>query len=269
MTKFDYCSDLHLEFCEHYYTGYTPKIDEILVNQQSDNLIVAGDLCAINTKGSNPEKYLEIINNFYEFATNHWKNVIFVLGNHDYWFNSFENAPVRYQSLMPEVHVCSIKTNPVVDFEDFVVIGDTLWSDLTNHPMIQYDMNDYRFIQSDNNKPFHINTDDTTNHFKQARDKIFQLVDHYKEKPVIVVTHHCPSFKSADSKQHYLAPAYATNLEQQIIDHPNIKYWVHGHVHQPQDYIIGSTHIVCNPRGYYGYDYEHDNLSCHLKQFEV
>jgi len=27
--------------------------------------------------------------------------------------------------------------------------------------------------------------------------------------------------------------------------------WVHGHVHDSHDYRIGSTRIVCNPRGYH------------------
>jgi len=35
---------------------------------------------------------------------------------------------------------------------------------------------------------------------------------------------------------------------------PQIKLWVHGHTHDPYDYVIGETRVVCNPRGYIGYE---------------
>ena len=37
-------------------------------------------------------------------------------------------------------------------------------------------------------------------------------------------------------------------------NHPQIKLWTHGHTHDVFDYVIGETRIVCNPRGYYGYE---------------
>ena len=30
--------------------------------------------------------------------------------------------------------------------------------------------------------------------------------------------------------------------------------WVHGHTHERYDYMIGSTRVVCNPRGYIKYE---------------
>jgi hypothetical protein len=38
------------------------------------------------------------------------------------------------------------------------------------------------------------------------------------------------------------------------MDHPQIKLWTHGHTHHKFDYMIGETRIVCNPRGYEGYE---------------
>ena len=35
-----------------------------------------------------------------------------------------------------------------------------------------------------------------------------------------------------------------------IMDNPNIKLWIHGHVHNNFDYMIGDTRVICNPRGY-------------------
>jgi hypothetical protein len=42
------------------------------------------------------------------------------------------------------------------------------------------------------------------------------------------------------------------------MDHPEIVLWTHGHMHDPFDYMIGSTRVVCNPRGYLGHDPQAD-----------
>jgi hypothetical protein len=47
---------------------------------------------------------------------------------------------------------------------------------------------------------------------------------------------------------------YCSNLEEFILDHPQIRLWTHGHMHDPSDYMIGETRVVCNPRGYVGYE---------------
>ena len=48
--------------------------------------------------------------------------------------------------------------------------------------------------------------------------------------------------------------AYSSDLSEFILDHPQIKLWTHGHTHDTFDYMIGSTRIVCNPRGYINYE---------------
>jgi len=38
------------------------------------------------------------------------------------------------------------------------------------------------------------------------------------------------------------------------MDHPQIRLWTHGHTHEDFDYMVGSTRIVCNPRGYINHE---------------
>jgi hypothetical protein len=47
---------------------------------------------------------------------------------------------------------------------------------------------------------------------------------------------------------------YTSDLVEFILDRPQIKLWTHGHTHEQFDYMIGSTRVVCNPRGYDGYE---------------
>ena len=60
---------------------------------------------------------------------------------------------------------------------------------------------------------------------------------------------------------------YHSNLEEFIMDRPNIKLWTHGHTHEDFDYMVGDTRVVCNPRGYIGYEARADKWK--LKVVEI
>jgi Icc-related predicted phosphoesterase len=46
-----------------------------------------------------------------------------------------------------------------------------------------------------------------------------------------------------------LSAAYASDLDQ-FVENSQVALWIHGHIHEQQDYTIGATQVVCNPRGY-------------------
>jgi Icc-related predicted phosphoesterase len=74
---------------------------------------------------------------------------------------------------------------------------------------------------------------------------------------VVVVGHHAPSKLSVKPRyvdEFIMNGAYSSDLSEFILDNPKIKLWTHGHTHDVFDYMIGSTRIVCNPRGYIGYE---------------
>jgi Icc-related predicted phosphoesterase len=87
---------------------------------------------------------------------------------------------------------------------------------------------------------------------------------------VIVVGHHAPCKMSTHPRykhEHLMNGGYSSDLSEFILDHPQIKLWTHGHTHEPFDYMLGSTRIVCNPRGYIGYENSADNFE--LKVVEI
>jgi Icc-related predicted phosphoesterase len=68
----------------------------------------------------------------------------------------------------------------------------------------------------------------------------------------VVVTHYAPSRRSIELKfqDDPLNPAFASDFEGLIRAYtPSL--WIHGHVHDSFDYMIGGTRVVCNPRGYF------------------
>ena len=73
--------------------------------------------------------------------------------------------------------------------------------------------------------------------------------------PTVVLAHHPPSRRSIGGRyaDDALSPAYASNLDE-LVENSGAALWVHGHTHISRDYRIGATRVVCNPRGYYGYE---------------
>jgi len=40
-------------------------------------------------------------------------------------------------------------------------------------------------------------------------------------------------------------------MDSFIEKNPSISHWISGHVHHNNDYMIGATRMISNPRGYY------------------
>jgi len=90
------------------------------------------------------------------------------------------------------------------------------------------------------------------------------------DQKFVVVGHHAPSKASTHpryAKEELMNGGYSSSLDEYIMDHPQIKLWTHGHTHEDFDYMVGSTRVVCNPRGYDGYEDRADRFK--LKYMEV
>ena len=69
--------------------------------------------------------------------------------------------------------------------------------------------------------------------------------------PTVVVTHFAPSRRSIHPRFEGspLNGCFVSDLEDRILQwQPSL--WLHGHVHDSCDYLVGSTRVVANPRGY-------------------
>ena len=143
-----------------------------------------------------------------------------------------------------------------------VFVGGTLWTDmnkfdpLTLHAVRDM-MMDYRATVNDKAGFRRLKPADTCERHKLTLDYIKLVVDENKDKRCVVVGHHSPSFQSVAEQykgEYLMNGAYHSSLEDVMLDRPQIKLWTHGHTHHPFDYMIGETRVVCNPRGYDGYE---------------
>jgi len=105
---------------------------------------------------------------------------------------------------------------------------------------------------------------------KAALEFIQQTVDADPTARFVVVGHHAPSPRSIKPRYAgdvHVNGAYSSNLEAFIEARPQIQLWTHGHTHDGFDYHVGSTRVVCNPRGYIGHEPEASNWK--LKTVEI
>ena len=119
-------------------------------------------------------------------------------------------------------------------------------------------------------EPGHFSPEDAVVDHKKMLDYIQTVIEGKFDQKFVVVGHHAPSKLSTHPRYKHdtlMNGAYSSSLDEYILDHPQIKLWTHGHTHEDFDYMLRSTRIVCNPRGYINYEGRADNFE--LKYVEI
>jgi predicted phosphodiesterase len=243
MTLFKLMSDLHLEFYNDNVWKPIPSDNDV-----NTVLLLAGDIgVGLGAKGWITE------------MCGRYKAVVYILGNHEFYKNEFKGLPKKWANLagMPENFI--FLHNGVTYIDNVRILGTTLWTKVNNPHnrwFIQQGMNDFRTIKIDDNGNWRrLNTQDTD----RACDIALQFLAEELAKPwpgkTIVMTHHLPHpvcvaerFKDSPYNE-----AYMTNLDY-FFEKFDIDVWCHGHTHDTVDTHVGKTRILCNPRGYHGYE---------------
>ena len=256
MPKFNLISDVHLNWDDLTLPG-----GDLLI--ASGDIVESGHLKAFD-QGKNVF-LAERIKRFFSEELIKYEKVIYVFGNHEYYHDRFESAKDRIQNYLPSN--TTILENQSLQIEDVWVYGATFWTNLNNENpltkiLVKNEMSDYKLIKHKQSiklkNPFgqeyytsKFTPEFTTELFKDTLSK-FQLflADHPSDK-ILVASHHAPSpISLVDQNDFHINGAYHTNLTTLMIENPNIKAWVHGHIHKRNDYMIGNCRVLSNPRGY-------------------
>lgn len=238
--RISYASDIHLEFGTYDITNDTC----------SDVLVLAGDICVGKSLGG-------YVQDFFEKCSNEFVDVIYIMGNHEYYgygdindtFYEIKNKLNRFKN----IHVLN---NETLDIGNHRFICSTLWTDLNKNDIITESvvrnlMNDYKVIR---NGKLKLQPCDTYKLHKSSLWFINGSIENGKTN--IVVSHHAPSDGSINENfkyDYHPNGAYRTILDEFIMDR-DIKLWIHGHTHNPIDYMIGNCRVVSNQRGYIGHE---------------
>ena len=268
-----YTSDIHLEFWKKGFPVIEP------VEKDNSYLVLAGDI-----------GYPHQVNykQFIEHHSKFFKHIIIVAGNHEYYSSknkqyTIDDIEEKIKSICEEFKNVTFLQKSFIEIENTVFIGCTLWSEIKNFSIAERCMNDYSNIYIKN---LNQNRDRTRTKFnehtfgckkiriKKRRDILYpeHIFDTYKThcswlfeqisnmslKDVVVITHHAPSLNLLNEINMY-SGFYASDLDQKIINNPNIKFWIFGHTHFNIEKTIGNTKCVSNCKGYKGFNIEHYN----------
>jgi Icc-related predicted phosphoesterase len=275
--KINLVSDMHLNFADIELPG-------------GDVLIMAGDIieAGVLRRADNARKDTFLADRFRRFFKEEmpkYRHVIYVMGNHEHYNNSYDDTADRIRRELPNnVHFLEQES---VQIDDVWFFGATFWTDMnkgnpTSMQIIKQSMNDFKIIKFGHGVRVDSLYGDSywTNTFTPAyaasvfKDTVGKLKDflaEHKDDKVVVVSHHAPSSLSIDpvyADDRHMNGAYYSDLSELILDNPQIKTWVHGHMHNQSDYMIGSTRVVTNPRGYMGYETIADHFDPNFS-FEV
>lgn len=237
-------SDLHLEFRNNLF-------DHLHFEDPADKettLLLAGDISTgMGAKG------------FVEEMCKHFKHVLMIHGNHEYYNNDVEKTVQDWvnwelEGAPKNFHFLNNDTR-IIDGVRF--IGGTMWTSFNNGDPIIMSMafrmmNDYHVIK---NHGMAIGTDFIlAEHNKFMEFLKTELHEKFNGKTV-VMTHHSPGHnsRSVNFSGDKLNDCYFADQEKLIGEHTEIALWVHGHTHDSFDYMINETRIVGNPYGYWGH----------------
>ena len=277
--KIAVCSDLHLEFGDL----------ELENTAGADVLILGGDIFIASelrdfmyddsglvtvtaTARAKAERYVDFVSR----CAARFPHVILIMGNHEHYHGDFAtSAKTIRQAFETLSNVYFLdKESRIID--GVLFYGGTLWTDMNGEDpntmhRIRMMMNDFNCVKntSEEGKKIFMPEDAVEDHYAFRRG-LDAVLEQHPDLPVVVCGHHAPSRASTHPRyknEIIMNGAYSTNLDNYILDRRQIRLWTHGHTHEDFDYMIGTTRIVCNPRGYDGYEARADQFQ--LKYVEI
>lgn len=252
-------SDLHLNFGDLQLPG-------------GDLLIMAGDIF----EAKDWRKQAAIAARYDRFCNEElskYQRVLYVFGNHEHYGGDYGKTAITISDNLPS-HVTFLE-NSYVELDGIRFWGATMWTNMDRHNPLAIQaakegLSDFREIKykhkvtQPNGHSYwtsQFTPEFTTQLHRQSLQSLQKsLLD---QVPHFVITHHAPTHMSIDPvyNNSTLNACYYSDLSNLILDHPHITHWVHGHTHNPSDYMVGSTRVTCNPRGYHGYETSADHYT--------
>jgi len=252
-------SDLHVEFGD---------ID--LKNEGgADLLILAGDIVMLKDLDKQSERG-DTARGFFQRVSAEFPRTLYVMGNHEHYSGDFAKGSERFRTFC-ELH--GITNITLLDKESVTIAGydfhgGTLWTDFNDMDTFTMHnaataMNDYHGVKnSDDTVSWKFLPKHALRDHQRMRNYLQLCMDTYRESGrtdnrVVVITHHAPSKGSLHEKYAHdrlMNGNFYTDMDDFILANPQVQLWIHGHMHDPFDYGVGGTRVVCNPRGYVQYE---------------
>lgn len=230
-------SDLHLELTRGW------DLPAGADRPDFDVLVIAGDLVPKMERGV--RWLLERVPD---------RHVIYVPGNHEPYGQDIDIdlEKARAAAAGTQVHVLQ---NEAVTIGGICFLGATLWTDFDLFGDAEYammaageTMNDYRKIRTSNYQR-RLRPANTLKRHMESRDFIARELR--RPGRHVVVSHHGPVPEAARRgfERDISSAAYCSDLLP-LIREGAPELWLYGHTHEHRDFMVGSTRMVSNAKGY-------------------
>jgi len=240
LSKFRFFSDIHLEFI---LPNMVPSLLKKINPNKKDTVMLCGDI-------GNPSQDNYWL--FMKYMNDNFKRVFVIAGNHEYYHNknTIEDTNFFLEDKFRSYSNICFLNNQYEHYENYCIVGTTLWSNITNPKHSIRDVDSIPFFDYKKCNELHKTNVDFL-------DKTLSKNDN-----CIVLTHHLPSSQLVHSKYKTkrMEPYHQwfnSDLDKLIeLRKKSIGCWVFGHTHTPTHHFIYDTHFMCNPIGY-----NHTNLT--------
>jgi Icc-related predicted phosphoesterase len=235
--KIWFFSDLHLE---------SAALPEPLAIPDADVCVVAGDLC--NGPAVGVRWLAENIG--------HAMPCVYVAGNHEFYGGSIKEGLEDGRRAAKGFSSVHFLENDVVNICGVRFLGATLWTDYCIDGQPHHAMAHARDRMNDHHKialqlkPWKRFVPEAAYRFHQDSRLFLETALTADPSPTVVVTHHAPHRNSIPARLHgdLLNAAYASDLTD-VIEAGRPALWIHGHLLEACDYRVGSTRVLCSPKG--------------------
>ena len=272
-------SDLHLEFGDIEIRNN----DDVDVLVLSGDIFVAHDIEKCKPGTTEPSDGFHMISKFFDTVSQRFDHMVYVMGNHEHYGSDFAQTPKIISRFLKKKRYSNVHflNNSAVKINSWHFAGCTLWTDMSkSDPFSMWDarfqFNDFKRIKNKRNAAcgWKYTPEDAVNeHVKSKNFLDKQLADWQQQgvKNIVVVGHHAPSQRSIHPRysNNRMNCCYSSDMDEFVLQYPDIALWTHGHVHQNFDYMVGTTRVVCNPRGYIGYEPQASDWKPQLIELEA
>ena len=242
--KIGYASDMHLEF------GNQRTLE---LPEPVDVLVLAGDV-------DNASRAIDYGASF--LLSGQARHVVQIAGNHECWKHVLSKVPEMMREQASAHENLHFLENESVEIDGWYFHGATTWTDYklggVNQALNMFSasqgMNDYKRIKFVSNGNYRkLKPQDLRVINERSREFLFVEIGRVGRDRSIVVTHHAPCHLSIPDKfsSDPLNFCYASDWGSAIA-YMGPRLWFHGHIHEPSDYEVGDTRMICNPIGYPG-----------------
>ena len=230
--KLHILSDTHIASLERSSREFEEDILKRFAGDPEGVFVLCGDFGKFNIPSH--RKILKEICSRYE-------QVLFVAGNHEYYHLTKEKTENLIYDFQASVNNFKFLNNESYNYKGKKFIGGTMW--FSNYTAEQA-LNFYGFscIRG------------LGDWVRQSNTYFKKILNNECDSDTIVLSHYASSVNSisAKFKENKYNCFFYDPCDNEIVHKWKPKLWIHGHIHEVFDYVLGSTRIICNPLGYPG-----------------